>query len=133
MYWRRSIGSAGRNLPRGEGVLRFRAFAAPVAQLDRAPDYESGGRRFESFRVRHSFQIVRVEPLCGSLFRILTKYARKVVSFAFTVKGLPRSLYCKEPALGSDSRSGSNKGAFQVLSPAEILCGLLRITRQHSV
>ena len=26
---------------------------APVAQLDRAPDYESGGRRFESFRARH--------------------------------------------------------------------------------
>ena len=29
---------------------------APVAQLDRAPDYESGGQRFESFRARH-FQI----------------------------------------------------------------------------
>src|ERR1019366_868574 len=25
---------------------------APVAQLDRAPDYESGGWRFESFRAR---------------------------------------------------------------------------------
>ncbi len=32
--------------------------AAPVAQLDRAPDYESGGWRFESFRVRHYFQWV---------------------------------------------------------------------------
>ena len=28
---------------------------APVAQLDRAPDYESGGQEFESLRVRHSF------------------------------------------------------------------------------
>ncbi len=27
---------------------------APVAQLDRAPDFESGGRRFESVRARHS-------------------------------------------------------------------------------
>ena len=26
---------------------------APVAQLDRAPDYESGGQEFESLRVRH--------------------------------------------------------------------------------
>src|SRR3954452_9960605 len=26
--------------------------SAPVAQLDRAPDYESGGQRFESFRAR---------------------------------------------------------------------------------
>lgn len=29
--------------------------AAPVAQLDRAPDYESGGRAFESLRVHHFF------------------------------------------------------------------------------
>jgi hypothetical protein len=26
---------------------------APVAQLDRVPGYELGGRRFESFRARH--------------------------------------------------------------------------------
>ncbi len=31
------------------------ASRAPVAQLDRAPDYESGGRRFESFRARQGF------------------------------------------------------------------------------
>src|SRR5215813_7217909 len=29
---------------------------APVAQLDRAPDYESGGQEFESLRARHSNQ-----------------------------------------------------------------------------
>ncbi len=28
-------------------------FYAPVAQLDRVPGYEPGGRRFESFRARH--------------------------------------------------------------------------------
>ena len=28
---------------------------APVAQLDRAPDYESGGQGFESSPVRHCF------------------------------------------------------------------------------
>ncbi len=35
---------------------------APVAQLDRAPDYESGGQEFESLRVRHyvSFHIFSV-------------------------------------------------------------------------
>ena len=32
---------------------RFPAISAPVAQLDRVPDYESGCRRFESFRARH--------------------------------------------------------------------------------
>src|SRR5271168_4234023 len=36
-----------RGTPEGE---------APVAQLDRAPDYESGGREFESLRARQYFQ-----------------------------------------------------------------------------
>jgi hypothetical protein len=32
--------------------------SAPVAQLDRAPDYESGGQEFESLRARQfSFEI----------------------------------------------------------------------------
>ena len=34
--------------------LRF-ASHAPVAQLDRVPDYESGGRMFESCRVHHLY------------------------------------------------------------------------------
>jgi hypothetical protein len=37
-------------------LSRATAGSAPVAQLDRAPDYESGGQRFESFRARHFFQ-----------------------------------------------------------------------------
>ena len=40
---------------------------APVAQLDRAPDYESGGQRFESFRARHSF--VRLRASSAGLLR----------------------------------------------------------------
>jgi hypothetical protein len=43
-------------LPAGFGrfgdISRAMRATAPVAQLDRAPDYESGGRRFESFRAR---------------------------------------------------------------------------------
>jgi hypothetical protein len=33
-----------------------KAKIAPLAQLDRASDYESEGREFESLRARHSFQ-----------------------------------------------------------------------------
>ena len=33
---------------------------APVAQLDRAPDYEFGGREFESLRARQQFQVLRL-------------------------------------------------------------------------
>ena len=32
---------------------------APVAQLDRVPGYEPGGRRFESFRARHFQRLTR--------------------------------------------------------------------------
>ena len=34
-------------------LSRMMATSAPVAQLDRVPDYESGGRTFESCRARH--------------------------------------------------------------------------------
>src|SRR5438045_4678288 len=34
-------------------LLSARLRCAPVAQLDRASDYESEGRTFESFRARH--------------------------------------------------------------------------------
>ena len=36
----------------GKHLIKF-AIIAPVAQLDRVPDYESGGRGFESSPVRH--------------------------------------------------------------------------------
>ena len=39
-----------------------RPHRAPVAQLDRASDYESEGRTFESFRARHSFFDERFGP-----------------------------------------------------------------------
>ena len=35
---------------------------ALVAQLDRAPDYESGGREFESSRARHFFKLPDIQP-----------------------------------------------------------------------
>ena len=37
----------------GRSARRSQAKHAPVAQLDRASDYESEGRTFESFRARH--------------------------------------------------------------------------------
>ena len=44
------VGVASSNL-----VVRFKIkYYAPVAQLDRVPDYESGGCRFESCRVHVS-------------------------------------------------------------------------------
>ena len=42
------------DLYQSQKILRdFGKINAPVAQLDRVPGYELGGRRFESFRARH--------------------------------------------------------------------------------
>ena len=51
--WRMSEGCVAGRVPLCRAVLPVTWACAPVAQLDRAPDYESGGRRFESFRARH--------------------------------------------------------------------------------
>ena len=47
-----------------QAVLAGRVGKALVAQLDRASDYESEGRAFESLRVRH-FLVPELVPLCG--------------------------------------------------------------------
>ena len=47
---------------------------APVAQLDRVPGYEPGGRRFESFRARHAAQ--KGSPPGGPFFVAITRGVR---------------------------------------------------------
>jgi hypothetical protein len=42
----------------------WRARNAPVAQLDRAPDYESGGQEFESLRARQIATIQNIIANC---------------------------------------------------------------------
>ena len=49
-----STGSFAYGAPSFSGAWRPAPDKALVAQLDRAPDYESGGREFESSRARHS-------------------------------------------------------------------------------
>src|SRR5579863_446564 len=43
---------------RWSALRRSSSGLAPVAQLDRAPDYESGGQEFESLRARQLLQYV---------------------------------------------------------------------------
>ncbi len=61
--FRRFVAPAARcaNALAFEAVSDYRRpRSAPVAQLDRAPDYESGGHGFESCRARHSNQALGV-------------------------------------------------------------------------
>jgi hypothetical protein len=64
---KRLNGGSGNVEPRS----RFKG-RAPVAQLDRAPDYESGGQGFESLRARQCFQLVsgNTGPACFPEFAI---------------------------------------------------------------
>jgi hypothetical protein len=59
---------------RDASCSRQAAWQAPVAQLDRAPDYESGGQRFESFRARH-FR-TKLRTLGGPSFWLVTLCSR---------------------------------------------------------
>ena len=71
--WKKMRLERSRGLPGGEEPFRQRlrrrghlpdtSRQAPVAQLDRAPDYESGGQRFESFRARHL--LPKTRKICG--------------------------------------------------------------------
>ena len=45
--------------------------SGPIAQLDRVPDYESGGRGFESSSVRHSLQICNFKTIIYRFWYIL--------------------------------------------------------------
>jgi hypothetical protein len=48
---------------------------APVAQLDRAPDYESGGQEFESLRARQIFR----------LSQLVTRLAQSALFWSITI------------------------------------------------
>jgi hypothetical protein len=49
------VSGTARHSPTAASSDRMRARHAPVAQLDRVPGYEPGGREFESLRARHIF------------------------------------------------------------------------------
>ena len=48
-------GTVGPSEQSADAVSSLESNCAPVAQLDRAPDFESVGRRFESCRAYHFF------------------------------------------------------------------------------
>src|ERR1051326_1459598 len=102
---------------------------APVAQLDRAPDYESGGRTFESFRARHlpwtvafTSEIFRGELVCrgslgpsqrirASIFEVARRHGVALgllrCEFVTEFKSYSRSERAVQFALQSSGSSGS--------------------------
>src|SRR5947209_3640998 len=81
------------------GALRpeMPAKDAPVAQLDRAPDYESGGQEFESLRARHlshwqyAFYLFVFFPFGGLVCSWFAKFVRGEFSkFVIAASDRPR-------------------------------------------
>jgi hypothetical protein len=70
--------------------------AAPVAQLDRAPDYESGGQEFESLRARQLNQKLRmilpIDPEAICLSRVHNQVHDRAASARGLVSNGPLSL-----------------------------------------
>ena len=64
------LGGLSKTLLDAAGLLSPKGLSenAPVAQLDRAPDYESGGQEFESLRARHHL------PKNTSFYKMLRIY-----------------------------------------------------------
>src|SRR6266852_1244172 len=60
----------------GPCAPRMPAKNAPVAQLDRALDYESRGQEFESLRARH-LRYSKASPTCAASSRILAATSRR--------------------------------------------------------
>ena len=63
-------------------------FLAPVAQLDRASDYESEGRTFESFRAHQAFQ--GASRICGWPL-LLSSRARHQIGIGLPLSCLDRA------------------------------------------
>ena len=66
-------------LPNSRIMRTSKQHKAPVAQLDRVPGYEPGGRRFESFRARHFYKKIQAVMVLSSRlsFLVLSMCARK--------------------------------------------------------
>lgn len=52
-------------VPRRQRLFQHGTDFARLAQLDRAPDYESGGRRFESFIERQNAHVAQLDRAPG--------------------------------------------------------------------
>ena len=75
--------------------MNTKCLCALVAQLDRVPDYESGGRRFDSFRAYHFFLrsfILSLNVLVRLNFLILGLFLVGYTMYSLSHDGLPQSV-----------------------------------------
>jgi hypothetical protein len=93
---RQGLGAPSHTVP--DGPCR-----APVAQLDRAPDYESGGQRFESFRARQVLQCL--QQVERAHFR-----PNVLVEARVAMRSLPSARECDRGCGGVEMRMAGSGG-----------------------
>ena len=83
--WPNEAGGNNRNLAAAQGshfgdrgAKLLNGLCAPVAQMDRAADFESVGRGFESLRARQSIQQLRIEV--SRSFQSFRLYRTRILS-----------------------------------------------------
>ena len=82
---------------------------APVAQLDRVPGYELGGRTFESCRVRHT-RIIRAAFLRIAAFFIYCLHCPRYSTTSASDLRVPRSFSPAPPLLAPPTISSNPQG-----------------------
>ena len=97
---------------KGRTPKRTLPVSGPVAQLDRAPDYESGGQRFESVRARHSpaksrFNVWLQKVHLQSLLTLAE--AGTILLFSDTASACVSSAILRRETFGSDIRCKRNR------------------------
>src|SRR5476651_1069048 len=106
--------------------------SAPVAQLDRAPDYESGGREFESLRARHHLATIQrpyfAMPVWGGNgnannarnVRCCSNSDQNVASPRLSAKCQSRPTHRSKQHLYSITSSARGKNASGILRPSAL-------------
>ena len=95
-------------------LLSFIAQTAPLAQLDRASDYESEGREFESLRARHSLICTQFHSprRCKNLLQVNVPSRRDEICYLST--GSRFELTPQAPfSVFRDNRASSNYNAME--------------------
>src|SRR5262245_35335985 len=123
-------------LPRRCRSVRSAPFAsiaakpqALVAQLDRAPDFESGGRGFESLRARH-----RSNPKCPARVpRALSQRTRAVRwrNHSIAVSFIPRQAIGEVSARGEQQQRTVPMRSKLLISAAALLAGVALASAQN--
>ena len=113
-------------------LCNLRGRQAPVAQLDRAPDYGSGGWGFDSLRARQLFKSGSQSDLkpIGTIASRMTSAKAAMVLLCGEIMLICLSACASNAPAGPTARSETKRGFFEKLTDemTERECNVIRFT-----